>query len=92
MAELDVRSATVPSEDRRPYVRPTRAASFLPVACSSPVLKPTNFEGALTPEVEETHDPLELHFRKMIEYPLLTRDDELLLAKQRSMWPVCTST
>jgi RNA polymerase primary sigma factor len=41
-----------------------------------------NFEGALVPEVEETHDPLELHFRKMIEYPLLTRDDEHLLARQ----------
>jgi RNA polymerase primary sigma factor len=45
-------------------------------------LKPLNFEGALAPEVEETHDPLELHFRKMIEYPLLTRDEELLLARQ----------
>jgi RNA polymerase primary sigma factor len=45
-------------------------------------LKPLNFEGPLAPDVEETHDPLELHFRKMIEYPLLTRDDELSLAKQ----------
>jgi RNA polymerase primary sigma factor len=46
-------------------------------------LKPLTFESALSaPEVEETHDPLELHFRKMIEYPLLTREEELQLARR----------
>lgn len=45
-------------------------------------MKPLNFEGVLATEVEETHDPLELHFRKMIEYPLLTREEELELARR----------
>jgi RNA polymerase primary sigma factor len=45
-------------------------------------LKPLALEGVLAPEVEETHDPLELHFRKMTEYPLLTREGELALARK----------
>lgn len=33
-------------------------------------------------ENDEVHDALELHFRKMAEYPLLSRDEELALARK----------
>ncbi len=51
--------------------------------CSPLALNSYSLEDALAPEVEETtHDPLELHFRKMTEYPLLTREGELALARR----------
>jgi len=59
------------------------AACFLPVGCCVGRLKTSELENDLVAEVEETtHDPLELHFRKMTEYPLLTKERELWLAER----------
>src|SRR4051812_36358048 len=62
-----------------------RRACFFPLGRCHPALKPFDLASVLVPEGEvapETLDPLELHFRKMTEFPLLSHERELDLARR----------